>query len=144
MFGKRRKRSMYCIHCGTNCPENATFCPKCGKDLHSGEPDKTISLSSPALTGEAVLAGRSSETWRIDMRTSAKWIRRVGIPLATLAWIGVVAVILWAASHVGRSLILLALAAILAVALMPAVKPLQRFMPRILAILVVYIVALSA
>ena len=136
---------MYCIHCGTNCPENATFCSKCGKALHSGEPDKTISLSSSsALAGEAALAGRSSETWRIDIRTSAKWIRRVGIPLATLAWIGVVAVILWAASHVGRSLILLAIAAILAVALMPAVKPLQRFMPRILAILVVYIVALSA
>src|SRR5437899_678320 len=54
MFGKRRKRSMYCIHCGTNCPENSTFCPKCGKALHSGEPDKTISLSSSsALTGEA-------------------------------------------------------------------------------------------
>ena len=112
---------MYCIHCGTNCPENATFCSKCGKALHSGEPDKTISLSSSsALAGEAALVGRSSETWRIDIRTSAKWIRRVGIPLATLAWIGVVAVILWAASHVGRSLILLALAAILAVALMPA------------------------
>src|SRR6266700_3413891 len=144
MFGKRRKRSMYCIHCGTNCPENSTFCPKCGKALHSGEPDKTISLSSSsALTGEAALASRSSETWRIDIRTSAKWIRRVGIPLATLAWIGVVAVILWAASHVGRSLILLAIAAILAFALAPAVKILARVMPRIVAILVVYIIVLS-
>ncbi len=135
---------MYCIHCGTNCPENSTFCPKCGKALHSGEPDKTISLSSSsALTGEAALASRSSETWRIDIRTSAKWIRRVGIPLATLAWIGVVAVILWAASHVGRSLILLAIAAILAFALAPAVKILARVMPRIVAILVVYIIVLS-
>lgn len=135
---------MYCIHCGTNCPENATFCSKCGKALHSSEPDKTISLSSSsALTGEAALAGRSSETWRIDIRTSAKWIRRVGIPLATLAWIGVVAVILWAASHVGRSLILLAIAAILAFALAPAVKIVVRVMPRIMAILVVYIIVLS-
>jgi predicted PurR-regulated permease PerM len=91
-----------------------------------------------------VLQSRPSEIWRFDISTSAKWLRRVAIPLVTLAWIGVVAVILWAASHVGRSLILLALAAILAFALAPVVKVLARGMPRIVAILVVYIIVLSA
>src|SRR5947209_20430296 len=111
---------MYCIHCGTNCPENATFCSKCGKALHSGEPDKTISLSSSsALAGEAALAGRSSETWRIDIRTSAKWIRRVGIPLGTVAGLGVVAAVLWVASAVGRLLIFLGVPAVLACAVIP-------------------------
>ena len=135
---------MYCIHCGTNCPENAAFCPKCGKPLHSGDPDKTISLSASAPLGEAKINGTLPVVLRSDISNISKWIRRVGIPLVTLAWIGVVAVILWAASHIGRSLILLAIAAILAFALAPAVKFLARVMPRILAILVVYIIVLSA
>src|SRR6266851_2432869 len=66
------------------------------------------------------------------------------IPLATLAWIGLVAVILWAASHVVRSLILLTIAALFAFALAPTVKLLERVMPRFLAILVVYIIVFSA
>lgn len=78
------------------------------------------------------------------MHLSARWIRRVGIPLALLAWIGLVAAVLWAAAHVARSLVLLAIAAILAFALAPLVKFLQRFLPRLLAILVVYIVVMGA
>jgi predicted PurR-regulated permease PerM len=134
---------MYCIHCGTSCPENAAFCPKCGKPLHSSDPDKTISLLSTAPLGEAKINGTLPVVLRSDISNISKWIRRVGIPLVTLAWIGVVAVILWAASHIGRSLILLAIAAILAFALAPAVKFLARVMPRIVAILVVYIIVLS-
>jgi len=65
------------------------------------------------------------------------------MPLATLAWIGLVAVGLWAASHVARSLVLLTIAAILAFALAPLVSLLQRFIPRMLAILLVYIVVLG-
>jgi predicted PurR-regulated permease PerM len=83
------------------------------------------------------------ESWRTAITASAKWIQRVAIPLATLAWIGLVAVILWAASHVIRSLILLAIAALLAVALAPAVKFVTHVMPRILAILVVYLIVLT-
>src|SRR5437588_6121774 len=136
---------MYCIHCGTNCPEDATFCPKCGKELHiTNQHESTALAQTTSLAGEAALHSRSSETWRFDVRTSTKWIRRVAIPLTALAWIVLVAIILWAASHIGRSLVLLAIAAILAVAIAPAVKLLQRFMPHILAILLVYIIALSA
>ncbi len=77
-------------------------------------------------------------------RLNAKWKRRRDIPLAILAWIAVAAVILWAAGHVVRSLLLLAIAALLAFALAPAVKLLQRAIPRFLAILIVYLVVLAA
>jgi predicted PurR-regulated permease PerM len=100
-----------------------------------------------AITGDETIlasAGPSSLLWRRDVHVSARWIRRVGIPLATLAWIGLVAAVLWAASHVARSLVLLAIAAILAFALAPLVGFLQRFLPRVLAILVVYIVVMGA
>src|SRR5437588_11297814 len=76
--------------------------------------------------------------------SSSKWTQRRDIPLAILAWIALVAVILWAAWHVIRSLLLLAIAALLAYALAPAVQILQRVMPRLLAILVVYLLFLSA
>src|SRR6266487_6113619 len=72
------------------------------------------------------------------------WIRRLNIPLTILAWIAVIAVVFWAASHIVRSLLLLAIAALLAYALAPAVKFLQRVMPRILAILIIYLIVLGA
>lgn len=80
-------------------------------------------------------------SWR-EERQNSKWKRRRDIPIAILAWIAVVAIILWAAGHVIRSLLLLAIASLLAFALAPAVKLLQRVMPRFLAILIVYLVVL--
>jgi predicted PurR-regulated permease PerM len=76
-------------------------------------------------------------------KLSRKWAIRRDIPIALLAWIALVAVILWAASHIVRTILVLAIAALLAFALAPAVKLLQRIMPRFLAILVVYLVVLS-
>src|SRR6266568_4043334 len=74
----------------------------------------------------------------------AKWMRRVGLPLAILAWTGVALLLLWLAGHVIQTLLLLTLAALLAYALTPAVKFLQRVMPRFLAILIVYLIVLGA
>ena len=74
----------------------------------------------------------------------ATWMRRVGLPLAILAWTGVALLILWLAGHVIQTLLLLTFAALLAYALAPAVKLLQRVMPRFLAILLVYLVVLGA
>src|SRR5438132_12399353 len=76
--------------------------------------------------------------------TNDVWKRRRDIPLAILAWIAVIAVVFWGASHIVRSLLLLVIAALLAYAMAPAVKLLQRVMPRLLAILIVYLVLLSA
>src|SRR5438105_4984257 len=72
-----------------------------------------------------------------------KWARRRDIPIAILAWIAVTGVFFWAAGHIARSLLLLFIAALLAYALAPAVKLLQRVMPRLLAILIVYLIVLS-
>jgi len=78
------------------------------------------------------------------MSRTSRWTRRLDLPLTILAWIGVVAVVLWAASHIIRSLLLLAIAGLLAYALVPAVKLLERVMPRFLAMLIVYLIVLSA
>jgi predicted PurR-regulated permease PerM len=74
----------------------------------------------------------------------AKWIRRCGLPFAILAWTGVALLLLWLAGHVIRTLLLLTMAALLAYALAPAVKVLERVMPRFLAILIVYLIVLGA
>ena len=134
---------MNCTHCGAENPDQAIFCIKCGKQVQTTSKIEPSSLVPSSTTStEVALHTSPIETWRTAISSSAKWIRRVAIPLATLAWIGLVAVILWAASHVGRSLILLAIAALLAVALAPAVKLAARVIPRILAILVVYLIVL--
>jgi predicted PurR-regulated permease PerM len=64
--------------------------------------------------------------------------------LAILAWTGVALLILWLAGHVIQTLLLLTFAALLAYALAPAVKLLERVMPRFLAILLVYLIVLGA
>src|SRR5438309_9303879 len=74
----------------------------------------------------------------------ARWMRRVGLPLAILAWTGVALLILWLAGHVIQTLLLLTMAALLAYALAPAVKFLERVMPRFLAILIIYLIVLGA
>jgi len=79
-----------------------------------------------------------------SIATVAKWIRRCGLPFAILAWTGVALLILWLAGHVIQTLLLLTLAALLAYALAPAVKLLERVMPRFLAILIVYLIVLGA
>ena len=131
---------MYCMHCGMNCPEVASYCPKCGKSLRFSNGDNTISLSSSQTSiAETQDNGSRPVIWRLDFSSGAKWLRPLAIPLVILAWIGLTAVILWAASHVARSLILVSIAAILAFALAPLVIVLQKRLPRLLSILLVYI-----
>lgn len=74
----------------------------------------------------------------------SKWALRRDIPLAILAWIAVAYIILVAAGHIVRTLLLLILAALLAYALTPAVRFLQRYIPRVFAILIVYLLVLGA
>jgi len=63
--------------------------------------------------------------------------------LAILAWTGVALLLLWLVGHVIQTLLLLTFAALLAYALAPAVKLLERVMPRFLAILIVYLIVLG-
>jgi predicted PurR-regulated permease PerM len=134
---------MNCTNCGAENPEQAIFCMKCGKQAQTTSKLEPSTLnSSSTISAEVALHASSIEIWRSTISSSAKWIRRVGIPLVALAWIGLAAVLLLVASHIGRSLILLAIAALLAIALAPVVKLAAHVMPRILAILVVYLLVL--
>ncbi len=72
-----------------------------------------------------------------------RWARRRDTAIAVLGWLIIVALVVWAASHVIRALLILIVAALLAYALMPAVKFLSRFLPRPLALLVVYLAFVS-
>jgi predicted PurR-regulated permease PerM len=74
---------------------------------------------------------------------AARWSRRRDIPLAILAWSGVVILIIWLAGHVATTILLLIIAALLAYALAPGVGILARVMPRFLAILIVYLIFLG-
>ena len=76
--------------------------------------------------------------------TTTTWARRRDIPIALLAWTAVVFVALWGAGHIVRTILLLVIAALLAYALAPGVKVLQRVMPRFLAILIMYLLVLGA
>ncbi len=72
------------------------------------------------------------------------WLRRLIIALTILAWMAIGAVVLSVAGRMIGTLILLIAAGLLAYVIYPLVLLLQRFMPRFLAIIVVYLVVLSA
>lgn len=86
---------------------------------------------------------RQLSTEGAEIPSGSKWTQRRDIPLTILAWIALVAVVVWAAAHIARSLLLVAIAALLAYALAPAVKLLERVMPRFLAMIIVYLLVLS-
>jgi predicted PurR-regulated permease PerM len=71
------------------------------------------------------------------------WAKQRDIPFAILGWIGVIAVIIWALSYVDKSLILIAVAAFFAYALSPVVSFFSRFLPRFVAITLVYLIVLG-
>jgi predicted PurR-regulated permease PerM len=81
---------------------------------------------------------------RVDTVTETNWARRRDIPIAILAWIVLGAIILWVLGHVINSVLIFIIAALLAYALSPAVKLLERAMPRFFAILIVYLIVLTA
>lgn len=81
------------------------------------------------------------DTLTIDV---TRWVRRVLIPLAILAWAGVAILILNAAGYVAKTLLMLAIAMLLAYAISPLVSFFARVMPRFLAILIVYLLVLGA
>jgi predicted PurR-regulated permease PerM len=72
------------------------------------------------------------------------WINARDRGLAILIWLVILLVFFWLLSHIVTSLLLISLAAVLAYALTPAVKLLDRWLPRSLAVIIVYVLALSA
>jgi len=92
------------------------------------------------------LDSNSLNKFRVNVspEVASKWTQRRDIPIAILAWIALGIVILWALGWISRTLLVVIVATLLAFALAPAVKLLSRSIPRIIAILVVYLVVLSA
>ena len=72
------------------------------------------------------------------------WFRRLIIALTLLAWMAIGAMVISIIGHMLGTLILLIAAGLLAFIIYPIVLLLQRFMPRFLAIIFVYLVVLSA
>jgi len=86
---------------------------------------------------------RPNTTTTLPLSRSA-WLQRLLIALTILAWIAIGAVVLMIAERMIGTMILLVAAGIISYLVYPLVLLLQRFMPRLLAILVVYLVGLSA
>lgn len=73
----------------------------------------------------------------------AVWARRRDIAIAVLVWLVIATAAVWAAAHVIRAILVVIIAALLAYALMPAVVFLARWVPRRIAVLVVYVAFMS-
>src|SRR5579859_1315128 len=84
--------------------------------------------------------------WRVPERMEIAmqpWINARDRGLAILIWLVLLLVIFWLLSHIVNSLLLISLAGVLAYALTPAVGFLAHWLPRPVAIILVYILALG-
>lgn len=70
-----------------------------------------------------------------------RWQRALLIPLTILAWLAVLGVIGWLLEHIARTLLMVALATVVAFAITPVVNFGARFMPRLVAIALSYLFA---
>jgi predicted PurR-regulated permease PerM len=91
-------------------------------------------MSDDPKRGMAVVESAQGE----DQGTN--WARARDIPLAILGWALVIFVAFWAAGHIIGTLLVLAIAALIAYALAPIASLLRRWLPWPLAIAIVYLV----
>lgn len=78
----------------------------------------------------------------IEQIRQARLLRALMVPLVVLAWLAVLLIVAWLLSHVTRALLILVLGALIAFALSPLVNLLSRWIPRLAAIAVAYVLAL--
>ncbi len=86
---------------------------------------------------------RRKEVQKTEATPLATWTQRLVIALTILVWIVLAGVFLWLLGRVAQAALLLAIGAVLAYTIYPFVKLLQRFLPRPLAIAVVYLLVLG-
>ena len=72
-----------------------------------------------------------------------RWQRALFTPLTLLAWLVLIAAVVWVLSHVGHTVLLVALATVIAFAVTPAVGLLSRWLPRIFALAVTYLLVFA-
>lgn len=91
-------------------------------------------MSDDPKRGMAVVESVQSE------EQGTNWARARDIPLAILGWALVIFIAFWAAGHIIGTLLVLAIAALIAYALAPIASLLRRWIPWPLAIAIVYLV----
>ncbi|MBF6589154.1 MAG: AI-2E family transporter [Ktedonobacterales bacterium] len=74
-----------------------------------------------------------------ERKPNRDWAHQRDISLTVLAWLIIVSFLLWVAGHVIGTLIVLAIAVLLAYGLSPLVNAVARVLPRVLAITIVYL-----
>jgi predicted PurR-regulated permease PerM len=72
-----------------------------------------------------------------------RWIRARDVGIAILVWVLVIFAFFWLIGRFINAVLLFAIAALLAYALLPAVTLLKRWMPRPLAVAIIYLLALG-
>jgi predicted PurR-regulated permease PerM len=95
-------------------------------------------MSDDPKRSVAVVESAQSEGQGEDQGTN--WARARDIPLAILGWALVIFIAFWAAGHIIGTLLVLAIAALIAYALAPIASLLRRWIPWPLAIAIVYLV----
>lgn len=80
----------------------------------------------------------------LDKLDHPQWARRRDIALTLLLWLLLLAASIWLLTYVAHAAIILAISILLAYALVPPVQALSRYIPRWLAIIVVYLAILGA
>jgi predicted PurR-regulated permease PerM len=72
------------------------------------------------------------------------WQRALYLPLIILAWLAVILVAGWLLTHVAKTVLVLVLSAVIAYGLTPLVRLFARWMPRLLAIALAYLLGFGA
>ncbi len=91
------------------------------------------------------MADKTQETKKklIALQAPSSWSERRDIPLTILAWLAIIVVASIVFGYISRTIFILVIAALLAYTLTPAVKFVGRFVPRFLAIGIVYVFVIS-
>jgi predicted PurR-regulated permease PerM len=79
----------------------------------------------------------------ISQSRQSNLVRALIVPLVVLAWLAVLLVVGWLLSHVTHAVLVLVLGTLVAFALTPLVNLLARWMPRVVAIAVAYVVGFA-
>lgn len=79
---------------------------------------------------------------RAEMAPLTIWTKRLIISLTILVWVALALIVVWLLGYFATALILLAIAGLLAYAIYPAVKLFQRVLPRPVAVITVYLLAM--
>jgi predicted PurR-regulated permease PerM len=106
---------------------------------------RTESTHSAQGTQDANGAARPAERIPLAAQVALdlRWTRRRDAVITILGWMSVAAALYWVAAHVYHALLMLVIAALIAFALYPLVGLLSTYIPRTLAVFVVYLLLLS-